>query len=86
MTPLHFCAVFCSFLLPCATAKSFCLLYRLTAWKAYEFWKVEVNAPSRFNVIWRDGLVYFFAIFSMNLANIVIFIAAPETLRAVNLG
>ena len=57
---------------------------RLTAWKAYGFWKREVDTPL-FNIIWRDGLLYFFAIFSMNVANVIIFLAAPKTLRPVNL-
>ena len=59
-------------------------LYRLTAWKAFEFWKKEINTPL-FNVIWRDGLLYFFAIFSMNLINVVIFLTVPNILRVINL-
>ena len=59
-------------------------LYRLTAWKAFEFWKKEINIPL-FSVIWRDGLLYFFAIFSMNLINVIIFITVPNILRVVNL-
>ena len=59
-------------------------LYRVTAWKAFEFWKKEINAPL-FNVIWHDGLLYFFAIFSMNLINVIIFLTVPNILRVVNL-
>jgi hypothetical protein len=56
----------------------------LTAWKAYEFWKKEINTPL-FNIIWRDGLLYFFAIFSMNLINVIVFLTVPKALRAINL-
>ena len=57
---------------------------RLTAWKAYGYWKVEVNTPL-FDIIWRDGLLYFFVIFTMNAANVIIFLTVPQGLRAVNL-
>ncbi|KAF8802037.1 hypothetical protein BYT27DRAFT_6777588 [Phlegmacium glaucopus] len=59
------------------------ITFLLTAWKAYDFWKKEVNTPL-FNVIWRDGLLYFFVIFSMNITNVVILSTAPKTLRAIN--
>ena len=57
---------------------------RLTAWKAYRYWKEEVDT-SLFNIIWRHGLLYFFVIFSMNVVNVIIFLTAPQALRAVNL-
>ena len=57
---------------------------RLTAWKAYGYWKEEVNTPL-FDIIWRDGFLYFFVIFSMNAANVIIFSTVPEALRAFNL-
>ena len=38
-----------------------------------------------FDIIWRDGVLYFFAIFSMNLVNIGFLTSAPQGLRAVNL-
>ncbi|KAF4613124.1 hypothetical protein D9613_010932 [Agrocybe pediades] len=60
------------------------LAFLLTAWMAYDFWRKELNVPL-FHVIWRDGLLYFFAIFSMNLTNVVIFLTVPKTLRAINL-
>uniref|UniRef100_A0A8H7XTP8 Uncharacterized protein n=1 Tax=Psilocybe cubensis TaxID=181762 RepID=A0A8H7XTP8_PSICU len=60
------------------------LTFILTAWKAYDFWKKEVNTPL-FSVMWRDGILYFFAIFSMNAANVIIFLTVPKALRAVNL-
>jgi hypothetical protein len=69
---------------PVLLLSSLVQLFRLTAWKAYEYWKREVNTPL-FNVIWRDGLLYFFAIFSMNLTNVIIFLTVPKTLRAINL-
>jgi len=58
--------------------------FLLTAWKAYGYWKEEVDTPL-FSIIWRDGLLYFFVIFSMNAANVIIFSTVPEGLRAVNL-
>jgi len=83
MMPLRFCAAFCNPLV-CPISKFFDPLYRLTAWKAYEFWKNEINTPL-FNIIWRDGLLYFFAIFSMNLINVIVFLTVPKALRPINL-
>ncbi|GJJ14074.1 hypothetical protein Clacol_008331 [Clathrus columnatus] len=56
----------------------------LTAWKAYEFWLQDISTPL-FTVIWRDGVLYFFAIFTMNVANIIIFVTVPKSLRPINL-
>ncbi|KAF8884116.1 hypothetical protein BD779DRAFT_790822 [Infundibulicybe gibba] len=58
--------------------------FLLTAWRAYRYWKQEMETPL-FNVIWRDGVLYFFAIFSMNVANVVIFLTVPKSLQAINL-
>jgi len=58
--------------------------FLLTAWKAFDYWKKDVNTPL-ITVIWRDGVLYFFAIFSMNVVNVLIFLAAPQSLRAINL-
>jgi len=55
-----------------------------TALKTYDFWKKDVNTPL-VSVIWRDGVLYFFAIFSMNFTNVMIFLTAPHSLRAINL-
>ncbi|KIJ44713.1 hypothetical protein M422DRAFT_67438 [Sphaerobolus stellatus SS14] len=60
------------------------LTFLLTGWTALRFWKQQLNVPL-FTVIWRDGVLYFFAIFSMNLTNIIIFLTVPQTLRAINL-
>ena len=64
---------------------SFLILSRLTAWKAYGYWKTEVNTPM-FDIIWRDGLLYFFAIFSMNVANVIIFSTLSPIVRLINLA
>jgi len=80
MMPLHFCAVFHAPLVHPISQ----FFYRLTAWKAYDFWRKEINTPL-FNIIWRDGLLYFFVIFSMNLINVIIFLTVPKGLRAINL-
>jgi len=60
------------------------ITFLLTAYKALEFWKHEFNTPL-FTIIWRDGVLYFFAIFSMNLANVIIYLTVPVSLRTVNL-
>jgi len=60
------------------------MTFLLTAWKAFDFWKKDVHTPL-ISVIWRDGVLYFFAIFSMNFTNVVIFLTTPTSLRAVNL-
>jgi hypothetical protein len=60
------------------------LYVRLTAWKSYDFWRKEVNTPL-ISVIWRDGILYFFVIFSMNVINLSIFLTTPKALRAINL-
>ncbi|PPQ74889.1 hypothetical protein CVT26_011450 [Gymnopilus dilepis] len=60
------------------------LTFLFTAWKAYQFWKTEIDTPL-FDIIWRDGVLYFFAIFTMNAANVIIFLTVPEALRAINL-
>ncbi|PPQ84344.1 hypothetical protein CVT26_011406 [Gymnopilus dilepis] len=61
------------------------LTFLLTAHKAYTLYKSEVTTPL-FDIIWRDGLLYFFGVFSMNLANVIIFLTVPRGLRAVNLS
>ncbi|KAF8885141.1 hypothetical protein BD779DRAFT_692723 [Infundibulicybe gibba] len=60
------------------------ITFLLTSWHAYRFWKQEVKTPL-FDIIWRDGVLYFFAIFSMNVANLVIFLTVPKSLQAINL-
>ena len=77
----------CIFVRPCVfliypTSKLFDPSYRLTAWKSYEFWKNEFNTPL-FKIIWRDGLLYFFVIFSMKLINVILFLTDPKGLRGI---
>ncbi|KAF8875838.1 hypothetical protein BD779DRAFT_1678048 [Infundibulicybe gibba] len=60
------------------------LTFLLTSWRAYRFWKQEVTTPL-FDIIWRDGVLYFFAVFSMNVANMVIFLTVPKSLQPINL-
>jgi len=81
--PLYSCAVFC-YPFSIRILNSLIQSYRLTAWKAFEFWKKEINTPL-FNVIWHDGLLYFFTIFLMNLINVITFLTVPNILRVVNL-
>ncbi|KAH9474391.1 hypothetical protein JR316_0012849 [Psilocybe cubensis] len=63
------------------------ITFVLTAWRAYDMWKKELNIGTHglFKIIWRDGLIYFFAIFSMNTINVIIFLTTAKPLRAVNL-
>jgi len=56
----------------------------LTAWKTIEYWRKEFKTPL-VRLIWRDGLVYFAVIFSMNLANVIIFSEVQRSLRPINL-
>jgi len=56
---------------------------RLTAWKTVDFWRKEIRTPL-IRLIWRDGLIYFTAIFSMNLVNVIIFSQAPIAIRPIN--
>ncbi|KAF8885146.1 hypothetical protein BD779DRAFT_1471736 [Infundibulicybe gibba] len=60
------------------------ITFLLTSWRAYRFWKQEVQTPL-FDIIWRDGVLYFFAIFSMNVANMIIFLTVPKSLQPINL-
>ncbi|KAH9481914.1 hypothetical protein JR316_0006444, partial [Psilocybe cubensis] len=60
------------------------LTFLLTAWKAHSFWKEELDTRL-FDIIWRDGLLYFLAILAMNVVNVVIFLTAPNGIRTVNL-
>lgn len=58
--------------------------FLLTFYKSYTFWKAESKSPT-ISVLFRDGLVYFAAIFSMNLINVILFVTQDTTLQAVNL-
>ncbi|PPQ73624.1 hypothetical protein CVT25_006669 [Psilocybe cyanescens] len=60
------------------------MAFLLTAWKAFDFWKKDMDSHL-FEAIWRDGFLYFFAILAMNVANVVIFLNAPPILRAINI-
>jgi len=46
---------------------------------------MDVKTPL-VTVILRDGVLYFFAIVSMNIANVLIFLIAPDTLQGINIG
>lgn len=60
------------------------ITFLLTAYKSWSFWRLEVKTPM-LTVLFRDGLVYFTAIFVMNLLNVVLFTTMPPTLQAINL-
>ncbi|PPQ83799.1 hypothetical protein CVT25_001018, partial [Psilocybe cyanescens] len=59
----------------------------LTAWRAYGLWKTQTKAGTHglSDIIWRDGLLFFFFIFSMNTVNVVVFLTTPRALHTVNL-
>ncbi|KAH9480082.1 hypothetical protein JR316_0006679 [Psilocybe cubensis] len=61
------------------------LTFVLTAWKAHGLWREQLNTRL-FDIIWHDGLLYFFAILTMNIVNVIIFLAAPPGIRDVNLA
>ena len=84
ITQPHSCRVILIFLL--SRKISFYTSPRLTAWKAYGYStdSEETNTPL-YNIIWQDGLPYFFLIFIMNLVNVILIATVPKTLRAVNL-
>jgi len=58
--------------------------FSLTLFKAVSLWRNETKSPT-LSLLFRDGLVYFAAIFSMNLINVILFVTQSTTLQAVNL-
>lgn len=56
----------------------------MTLYKSVEHWRNQVES-STLAILFRDGLVYFAAIFSMNLINVVLFVTQSPTLQAINL-
>uniref|UniRef100_A0A8H8CF26 Uncharacterized protein n=1 Tax=Psilocybe cubensis TaxID=181762 RepID=A0A8H8CF26_PSICU len=48
------------------------------------FWRDEMT-NQMLDIIWRDGFLYFLAIFSMNFVNVIIFLGASAEIRVVNL-
>ncbi|KAF8868494.1 hypothetical protein BD779DRAFT_1683710 [Infundibulicybe gibba] len=64
------------------------LVYRFytfleASWRTYCLWKQEATMPL-FDILRRYGVLYFFVIFSMNVANLFIIEAVPELLEPVN--
>ncbi|KAG6850647.1 hypothetical protein H0H93_010840, partial [Arthromyces matolae] len=60
------------------------ITFTLTLYKSIQHWRNEVKSAT-LSLLFRDGLVYFAAIFSMNLINVVLFVTQDETLQAINL-
>ncbi|GLB34155.1 hypothetical protein LshimejAT787_0110390 [Lyophyllum shimeji] len=58
--------------------------FLLTLYKTVGYWRTRVDSPT-LAVLFRDGLVYFAAIFTMNLVNVVLFVTQNTTLQAANL-
>jgi len=58
--------------------------FLLTLYKTVGYWRTRVDSPT-LAVLFRDGLSYFTAIFTMNLVNVVLFVTQNTTLQAANL-
>ncbi|RDB20003.1 hypothetical protein Hypma_012882 [Hypsizygus marmoreus] len=58
--------------------------FLMTLYKSIEHWQNYVSS-STLSLLFRDGLIYFAAIFSMNLINVVLFVTQSPSLQAVNL-
>ncbi|RDB20004.1 hypothetical protein Hypma_012883 [Hypsizygus marmoreus] len=56
----------------------------LTLYKTIEYWRQRIDSPI-LTLLFRDGLAYFAAIFTMNLVNVVLFVTQNTTLQAINL-
>ncbi|KAF8076748.1 hypothetical protein FPV67DRAFT_430605 [Lyophyllum atratum] len=56
----------------------------MTLYKSIEHWRNKVTS-STLALLFRDGLIYFAAIFTMNLLTVVLFVTQSETLQAINL-
>lgn len=58
--------------------------FLMTLYKSMEHWRNKVTS-STLAILFRDGLVYFAAIFTMNLLNVILFVTQSPTLQAINL-
>ncbi|GLB34156.1 hypothetical protein LshimejAT787_0110400 [Lyophyllum shimeji] len=58
--------------------------FLMTLYKSIEHWRNKVTS-STLAILFRDGLVYFAAIFTMNLLNVILFVTQSPTLQAINL-
>ncbi|KAH0587977.1 hypothetical protein H2248_006722 [Termitomyces sp. 'cryptogamus'] len=77
--PLNWLIVFWSIPLAYDT-----ITFALTLFKSMQHWRNQVESAT-LSLLFRDGLIYFAAIFSMNLINVVLFVTQDETLQAINL-
>jgi len=60
------------------------VVFSLTLAKSFMFWRRDVHSRT-IRAFFRDGVIYFFGIFTMNLLNVTIFLTQDSTLQAVNL-
>ncbi|KAF8643352.1 hypothetical protein AX16_009081 [Volvariella volvacea WC 439] len=58
--------------------------FALTLYKSISYWRTQVESPT-LALLFRDGLIYFAAIFTMNFLNVILFVTQNETLQAINL-
>ncbi|RXW20774.1 hypothetical protein EST38_g5085 [Candolleomyces aberdarensis] len=62
-------------------------IFALTLWRTVRMYRVQLNhnrPMSLFVLIIRDGIVYFGVIFAANLGNTLVFLLAPDDLKAIN--
>ncbi|KAJ2912960.1 hypothetical protein MD484_g7461, partial [Candolleomyces efflorescens] len=62
-------------------------IFALTLWRTVRMYKMQMNhnrPMSLFRLIIRDGIVYFAIIFAANLGNTLVFLFAPDDLKAIN--
>ncbi|KAG6806868.1 hypothetical protein H0H92_009753, partial [Tricholoma furcatifolium] len=60
------------------------ITFVLTLYKLLEHWQNQVESAT-LSLLFCDGLVYFTAIFFMNLINVVLFVTQDSTLQVINL-
>lgn len=59
-------------------------VFILTLAKSISLWRQDFHSRT-ISSFFRDGLIYFAGIFTMNLINVIIFLTQDSTLQAVNL-
>ncbi|PCH42153.1 hypothetical protein WOLCODRAFT_163561 [Wolfiporia cocos MD-104 SS10] len=60
------------------------LAFFLTLYKSVTYWRMDISTPM-LTLLFRDGLIYFAMIFTMNLLNVILFTTMPPALQAINL-
>ncbi|TFK33082.1 hypothetical protein BDQ12DRAFT_739019 [Crucibulum laeve] len=58
--------------------------FAMTLLKSVEHWRNQVSS-STLSLLFRDGLIYFSTIFTMNLINVVLFVTQNPNLKVINI-